>query len=147
MAHFGDCCDPFMRLRMASNGYEAISLSSPRHPPFLRTRIRIRILPWVPAPSALCVLRPVSLVLCPESLCSTDSSRYLVCSCDCDFYFCFAFAAAAAAGLLAFCLSFPWAFGCRIFGKCLRFEWVQREKLLKIRNNKFVLIKNKFKEL
>lgn len=26
MAHFGDCCDPFMRLRMASNGYEAISV-------------------------------------------------------------------------------------------------------------------------
>lgn len=32
MAHFGDCCDPFMRLRMASNGYEAISVSFPSLP-------------------------------------------------------------------------------------------------------------------
>jgi len=46
MAHFGDCCDPFMRLRMASNGYEAISLSSPR---VLRTRVLplgAELVPW-----------------------------------------------------------------------------------------------------
>jgi len=46
MAHFGDCCDPFMCLRMASNGYEAISLSSPR---VLRTRVLplgAELVPW-----------------------------------------------------------------------------------------------------
>jgi len=115
MAHFGDCCDPFMRLRMASNGYEAIlSVMASQCPSFPASCF-----------SAFRWSRPVpACVSCP------CYSRYLVCSCDCDFYFCCSlrfvcFALLCFALLVLFArlsahVTWQFVWSSHIWGKCRR---------------------------
>lgn len=93
MAHFGDCCDPFMRLRMASNGYEAISVCHGDAASCVAaSQYHSNVLPH-----AACCLRLASARFW--------YSRYLVCSCDCDFYFYVSFRIVCFA-LLCFCSAF-----------------------------------------